>query len=161
MRGHNEQHPDGKKEEIPRWWSTATSGYFHGQVLTTCEHITIVEGAFDALALLASGIEDVLAAGTNGIRSAAIPVNVLSATIAFDGDPEGQKAAAAHEKLFRRKGIRTTRCTPPVDGRGKDWSERYRLHGVSGLSQLLLPECVDQADQKQGDVPVPGGNMTL
>ncbi|HYU73131.1 MAG TPA: CHC2 zinc finger domain-containing protein, partial [Ktedonobacteraceae bacterium] len=125
-----------QKPVITRWKTTATSGYFHGEVLKTCEHITIVEGPFDALALLAADIDDAIAAGRNGIRCDDIPVNVLSATLAYDGDASGQEAARRDEKTFRRKGIRTIRCTPSEDDQIKDWSARYRLQGKAGLLHL-------------------------
>jgi hypothetical protein len=128
---------DKSRVKIPRWYTTATDGYFHGEVLTSCEHVTIVEGPFDALALLAGGIEDVLAAGRNGIRVQDIPVNVCYATMAFDGDEKGKKGASETEKVFNRKGIQVTRCTPPDDGKGEDWSARYRLHSVSGFEPLF------------------------
>jgi CHC2 zinc finger/Toprim domain len=126
-----------KKPEIPRWYATVAPGYFHDAALKTCEHITIVEGEFDALALLAGDIDDVVAAGRDGIRSDDIPVNVLSATLAYDSDVHGQEAARRDEKTFRRKGIRTIRCTPSEDGQVKDWSARYRLQGKEGLAHLL------------------------
>jgi hypothetical protein len=125
-----------KKPEIPRWYATAAPGYFNGDVLKTCEHITVVEGPFDALALLAGEITDVVAAGRDGVRSDDIPVNVLSATLAYDSDAHGQEAARRDEVIFRRKGIRTIRCTPSEDNTGKDWSARYRLQGKEGLERL-------------------------
>lgn len=125
-----------KKPEIPRWYTTVAPGYFNGDALKTCEHITIVEGPFDALALLAGEITDGVAAGRDGIRSDDIPVNVLSATLAYDSDAHGQEAARRDEKVFRRKGIRTIRCTPSEEDTGKDWSARYRLQGKAGLERL-------------------------
>ncbi len=77
-----------------------------------------------------------IAAGRNGIRCDDIPVNVLSATLAYDGDASGQEAARRDEKTFRRKGIRTIRCTPSEDDQIKDWSARYRLQGKAGLLHL-------------------------
>jgi hypothetical protein len=140
VKAHNQRATD-KKEEIPRWYTNGT-GYFHGEVLNTCVHITIVEGAFDALALLAGEISDAIAAGRNGIRCEDIPVKVLSATLAYDSDAKGQEAARRDEKIFRRKGIRTIRCTPSEDEQVKDWSARYRLQGRAGLQHLrtLLQE---------------------
>ncbi len=125
-----------RKPVITRWKTTATSGYFHGEVLGAYEHITIVEGPFDALALLAGEIADVVAAGRDGIRSEDLPVNVLSATLAYDSDVHGQEAARRDEKILRRKGIRTLRCTPSEDHQVKDWSARYRLQGKEGLRHL-------------------------
>lgn len=130
------RHASVKKPEIPRWYTTVAPGYFHGDVLKTCEHITIVEGPFDALALLAGEIPDVVAASRDGIRSDDIPVNVLSATLAYDSDAHGQEAARRDEKVFRRKGIRTIRCTPSEEETDKDWSARYRLQGKEGLAHL-------------------------
>jgi hypothetical protein len=126
-----------RKDKIPRYYTTIVQGYFHGEVLQSCEHVTIVEGPFDALAALAGGVSDVIAAGRNGIRSEDIPVHVCYATIAFDGDTKGQEAADLCTKIFRRKGIKTQRCTPPDDEKGKDWSERFRLHGPDGVVALL------------------------
>src|SRR6266487_3805589 len=125
-----------QKPVITRWKTTATCGYFHGEVLKAYEHITIVEGPFDALALLAGEIDDVVAAGRDGIRSEDLPVNVLSATLAYDSDAKGQEAARRDEKIFRRKGIRTIRCTPSEESQVKDWSARYRLQGKEGLRHL-------------------------
>jgi Toprim-like/CHC2 zinc finger len=134
-------------------WKTTQAGLFHGSAFSN-EHITLVEGPFDALALLASGIDDVMATCGTSLDAEAIPRSVLAATLAFDGDPSGQKAAQHWEKVLRRLGVEMRRCTPPDDGRGKDWSERYRLHGSEGLLPLLVrsgspasaPQSIQQTD---------------
>jgi hypothetical protein len=148
VKAHNKQvkAQGGKeKEQIPRWYTTYTEGYFHGRALAENEHVTVVEGPFDALACLAAGINDVVAAGRNGIDSNHIPVTVCYATIAFDADDKGQGGAADSEKTFRRKGIKTDQRTSPDDGLGGDWSERYRRAGIDGLAPLL-----NRCEQEEG-----------
>lgn len=126
---------------IPRYMTTYPTGYFHLEALEG-EHVTFVEGPFDACALIAGGIPDALATCGTSLDALAIPLSLRGATLAYDGDEAGRVAVAALRKLFRRElGINPTICTPPVeDDMGKDWSERYRLHGQAGLAPLLQLE---------------------
>src|SRR6266487_2787375 len=112
--------------------------WFHMRLWTDRLVFPLSDGGFTgrALALLAGGIDDAIAASRNGIRCEDIPVKVLSATLAYDSDAKGQEAARRDEKIFRRKGIRTIRCTPAEDTQVKDWSARYRLQGKEGLRHL-------------------------
>jgi hypothetical protein len=150
---HHKQRLDEQK--ILRW-KTTQAGLFHAEAFSN-EHITLVEGPFDALALLTSRIDDVIATCGTSLDAQAIPGPVLAATLAFDGDSSGQKAAQHWEKVLRRLGVEMRRCTPPDDGCGKDWSERYRLHGWQGLLPLIVcsssPASVPQSAQ-QTNIPL-------
>lgn len=131
-----------KAHKVPRYKTTYPAGYFHADILETSEHATFIEGPFDALALLAGGIIDAVATCGTSLDALAIPLHLQGATLAYDGDTSGKKAAQDVRKLLRREvGILDPRiCTPPNDGKGKDWSERYRLHGREGLAPLLASE---------------------
>jgi len=129
-----------KKPLLNPYLKTYPAGYFHTEVLKTCSDITLVEGPFDGLACLAGGVFNVLATCGTALDASLIPVRICDATLAFDGDEKGQKAAAGAYKVLRRLGITTKVCNPPSDDKGKDWSERYRLHGKAGLAVLLNVE---------------------
>jgi Toprim-like len=139
--GMNEDEHKARLEEagIPRYRDTHTSGYFNAGILSSVAHITIVEGPFDALALLAGGVPDALATCGTSVDIEFIPLSICDATLAYDGDTSGMKSAQAWKRAMQRKGIETRRCTPPDDGMGKDWSARYRLHGLPGLAALHAP----------------------
>jgi len=125
------------EHKILRYKATYPAGYFHALVLETCDHVTFVEGAFDASALIAGGISDALATCGTSLDVAAIPVRICDATLAYDGDEKGQEAAEQVRKALRCVGITPRVCTPPQDELGKDWSERYRLHGRAGIAALI------------------------
>lgn len=129
-------HDEAYKHQVRRWEKTYRSGFFHPEALSG-EHITIVEGPFDAIPLLAAGINDVTAIAGAYIDIQAIPLNVCAITLAFDADTTGQVATTKVIHELARKGITPRVCTPSQDGCGKDWSERYRLHGKIGLVPLL------------------------
>ncbi len=137
--------------KVPRYKTTYPAGYFHAEVLLECEHVTFVEGPADACALLAGGIDDALATCGTSLDPAVIPVRICDATLAYDGDEEGRRAARDVRRVLRRAGISTSIITPPADDMGKDWSERYRLHGAAGLALLLLR----QQEQSQAEVSLP------
>src|SRR6266568_5050524 len=137
--------------KVPRYKTTYPAGYFHAEVLLECEHVTFVEGPADACALLAGGIYDALATCGTSLDPAVIPVRICDATLAYDGDEEGRRAARDVRRVLRRAGISTSIITPPADDMGKDWSERYRLHGAAGLALLLLR----QQEQSQAEVSLP------
>lgn len=154
------RHGGDKKEAAPylvqRYLKTYPAGYFHAEVLQTHEHITIVEGAFDALALIAGGIDDVVATCGTAIDASLIPVRICDVTLAYDGDDKGQIAANAARKLCRKVGITPRICTPPAsDGGGKDWSERYRLQGIAGLASLLCARLPVDNDTRPADATQP------
>lgn len=125
------------EHNIPRYKTTYPAGYFHAEVRETCEHVTFVEGPFDALALIAGGIIDALATCGTSLDVSTIPVRICDATLAYDGDEKGKVAASAIYKVLRRAGVTVRKVAPPDDDQGKDWSERYRLHGVTGLMPLF------------------------
>jgi DNA polymerase-1 len=121
-----------KERNIPRYMTTYNAGYFHAEALTGA-YVTFVEGPFDALALIAGGIIDAMATCGTSIDADFIPLHICDATLAYDNDEAGQRAAADWEKALRRKGIAIRRVASPE----KDWSACYRLHGVEGLAPLL------------------------
>jgi Toprim domain-containing protein len=128
---------EGYKQLMRRWEKTYRSGFFHAEVLSMGEHLTITEGPFDALPLLIAGLHDVVAVAGTHIEVEAIPTNILRVTIAFDSDTRGKEATDKLQKALARKGINTLLVPPPDDGKGKDWSERYRRYGQEGIASIL------------------------
>ena len=128
---------EGYKQLMRRWEKTYRSGFFHAEALNMGEHLTITEGPFDALPLLVAGLHDVVAVAGTHIEVEAIPTNILRVTIAFDSDTRGKEATDKLQKGLARKGINTLLVPPPDDGKGKDWSERYRRYGQEGIASVL------------------------
>lgn len=128
-----------KKPVIPRWKDTGP-GYFRSDVLKTAEHVTFVEGPFDACTKYAAGETDVIATGTDMVNINAIPLKICDVTLAYDGDNAGINAALNWSKQLRRKGISVTFTLPLFDDLGKDWNERYRRAGKEALQVDPVPE---------------------
>jgi DNA primase len=132
-----------------RWRKTYPSGWFGlADLAPDSEQIIIVEGAFDRLALIAAGVSagDVVAlAGSRDSRAAKwIPAHVRGALVALDGDTSGKEAAEALRLRLYLAGLRAAICTPPDDGLGKDWSERWRRGAHAAIWPLL--EALDALD---------------
>jgi hypothetical protein len=139
INAHNEQAYEklNYASEVTRFRKTYPAGYFNYGVVELYEHLHIVEGLFDALALLAAGIPNVIALAGTSINAQVLPPTVLSVVLALDGDSSGQSATAKLRKILRRVGLAVDTCYISDDGKGGDWSERYRLHGEAGLAPLL------------------------
>lgn len=119
-----------------RWYKTHATGWLNFRAMTPDAPIIFVEGAFDLLALMEAGLTNTVA-----IIGTALEVNWLPPRlrpiIALDGDESGREKSAAAQKHLYEHGYDAEVCCVPDDGRGKDWSERYRLHGREGLLPLL------------------------
>jgi hypothetical protein len=120
--------------QMPRWKYTYQQGFFNWQAVKEFDTLVFVEGAFDALACMASGIMNVIPIGTTGLDANILPINVCSAIMGLDIDGPGRKAAKQLATSLRRKGIDVEVC---ISGDGKDWSAAYRLHGAKGLAPLV------------------------
>jgi Toprim-like len=128
-----------EKANIKRWRKTHAGGWFNFQALSTATSVTFVEGAFDALALIEAGAPDAIAIIGTAVQETWLPAHLAHTMLAFDGDDSGiEKSERARNALYER-GYAVTVCPAPQDGLGKDWSERYRLHGKEGLTVLLTP----------------------
>ena len=122
-----------------RWIKTCPAGWF-GFAEPACllEQVILVEGSFDRLALLAAGLPATLVVALVG--TVARPTwfthyapQVHRILLALDADSGGKVATERLAKTFREAGLDVTHCSPPCDGRGKDWSERFRQLG---------PQCI-------------------
>lgn len=101
--------------------------------------IILVEGPFDRLALLAAGFDaqEVLAlVGSKDSRVEWLPEHYMRALIALDGDIRGQESAQLLARQFYDTGFDIAICSPPDDGMGKDWSERWRRDQEEGCWKL-------------------------
>lgn len=122
-----------------RWLKTSPAGWFGFEKPDTlADHVILVEGGFDRLALLAAGLPANAVIALVG--TAARPTWLVRAapqvkrvTLALDADRGGQEAMERLSGEFFRAGIAVTLCPPPGDCWGKDWSERYRRLG---------PQCI-------------------
>lgn len=115
-----------------RWRKSFPAGWYGlADLASDAEQIIIVEGPFDRLALVACGLwpDNIVAlVGSRDSRAGEwIPARVQRALIALDGDEKGREAAEALHQRLAEVGLSCAICTPPDDGQGKDWSERWRL----------------------------------
>lgn len=126
-----------EKRGIKRWRKTTAEGYFNFGVLETATNVTIVEGSFDALALIEAGQVNTIAVIGTSVQVGWLPHHLKHITLAFDGDSSGiEKSARARNTLYER-GYNVTICNAPQD----DWSQLYRLHGRDGLAVLIGDKC--------------------
>ena len=140
-RMEEEHGKDAAQYQIRRWRKTYRSGFFNASVMTESRLIYICEGPFDVIPLLLAGLSNVVAVAGTHIDSKAIPKNVFDVVLAFDADMHGQSAMERTTDLLAAAGITPDFCSPPDDGNGKDWSERYRRCGVEGLTVLFELHC--------------------
>lgn len=134
-------------QNINRWEKTYPAGFFNWQITADQDQavLVLVEGLFDALALVAADICNVVAlAGTAIDVKVVRPLyQVERVIIGMDGDGPGAATAKKLAKDLKRNGLDVTVCAPVS---GKDWSEAYRLQGVAGLAPVIEALRQDQAD---------------
>jgi hypothetical protein len=117
-----------KSLDVAPWLATYEDGYFNLQALSSrCP--VLVEGPFDVLACLSSGIQ-ALPIGTSKFPSLS---RVRQAILALDNDDSGREASKRIANSLGKLGIGYRVCSPTT---GKDWSEAYRVQGVQGLAPL-------------------------
>jgi DNA primase len=136
--------------QMPRWKYTYQHAFFNWQVMKEATCPVFVEGPFDALACLASGVHNAISIGTTGIDAGMLPISVCSAIMGLDIDGPGRKAAKQLATGLRRKGIDVQVCTP-MDG--KDWSAAYRVHGMQGLAPLIQAIAVAESQSVFDSLP--------
>lgn len=137
------------KYQVRRWEKTYRSGFFNMQAAREHRHVYLMEGSFDTFPALYEGLPNVIAVAGTHFDAAALPKTVLEITMAFDADSQGQDAAQQTKNIFEklgRAGIRYNFLCAPADDRGKDWSERYRLHGREGIAPLFSQESQAQEE---------------
>ena len=122
-----------------RWIKTKPAGWFGYDPDLMSRNVVLVEGAFDRLALLASGLPatEVMALAGTSLRTYWFPSHVQTAVLALDADAGGEQATEKLAEQLERAGIQTRICSPPQDRWGKDWSERWRTIGRGSISPLL------------------------
>ena len=124
--------------QVKRWCKTNPAGWFGYEPARFAPLLVIVEGAFDRLALLADGWNPtsvVALVGTAG-QGDWIPRSVRIVIVALDADAGGVQGAPRLSTSLLQAGFEVHICLPPRDGVGKDWSERWRKAGRSGLQPL-------------------------
>lgn len=95
----------------------------------------ITEGPFDALALMAAGIQNAAAVfGVQGVRWGWLG-NVRRLVLALDLDGPGQAAVAEHARQAALRGLQVYKLTPDELGGAKDIAEAWAA-GTLNLSAL-------------------------
>ena len=128
---------DAARYLVYRWRKTYRNGIFNAAIMTEHDHLYICEGAFDAIPLLLVGKPNVIAVIGTHIDIQAIPKNVSRVTLAFDADVQNRDPMRKMMGVLSSVGIMPSYCLPSQDGRGKDWSERYRRYGRESLAKPL------------------------
>jgi hypothetical protein len=131
-------------EDIKRWIKTNPAGWFGPHPSRYAPTLVLVEGGFDRLALIAADVpaNAVVALVGTAARTEWIvrfAPQVRYVVLGLDGDKGGNEAMERLADEFRhaRADLTVDLCPPPSDGWGKDWSERYRRSGPSGVRPLL------------------------
>ena len=125
-----------------RWIKTNPAGWFGFDAPAwLAEQMVLVEGGFDRLVLLSSGLpaNAVIALVGTAARPAWLArfaPQVKRVVLALDADDDGEAAMERLASEFRQAGFIITLCPPPHDQWGKDWSERFRRLGPQSIWPL-------------------------
>jgi hypothetical protein len=128
--------------DIPRWLKTNPAGWYGLHPSHYAPTLILVEGGFDRLALLAAGIESqavVALAGTTATVAwiTRFAPQVRHIILALDSDESGKAAMMQLADEFHEAKLVVDRCSPPQGGWDKDWSQRWRQAGPSGIWPLM------------------------
>lgn len=105
-------------------------GLLNAQALELDGPLWIVEGAFDALALRAAGVDKVVAVfGLEGFDWAWLR-GQREVFIALDADESGRKAAEKLREEARYRGLKVTILDPAAYGGHKDIAEAWEAHAL-------------------------------
>lgn len=123
---------------LRRWRKTNPAGWFGYQPVHFDACIVVVEGAFDRLALLASGWSPtgVVALCGTAAQPSWFPAHVHTIVLALDADTAGTLVTSKLSHRLTQAGFQVAHCLPQHDALGKDWSERWRKAGEMGLRPL-------------------------
>ncbi len=138
-----------EERDVKRWIKTNPAGWFGPHPTRFAPTLVLVEGGFDRLALIACGIPSQALVALVGTAAkvewiSRFAPQVRRVVLALDGDEGGLAAMERLADALRQAGLATAACPPPLDGYGKDWSERWRKCGEKGVRPLLvktLAEC--------------------
>lgn len=141
-------------EDITRWIKTNPAGWFGPHPSRFAPTLILVEGGFDRLSLVAAGIPSPAIVALVGTAAKAewilrFAPQVQRIVLALDGDESGQDAMKRLTGAFRDANLSVDCCPPPPDGWGKDWNERWRRCGESGIVPLLNLLTTNELIQKE------------
>jgi len=126
------------RQPLRRWRKTNPAGWFDYEPAKFDPCVVVVEGAFDRLALLASGCNPtgVVALSGTAAQPSWFPAHVCVIVLALDADTAGTLVTSKLSNRLTQAGFRVVHSLPPRDTLGKDWSERWRNAGKSGVLSL-------------------------
>jgi Toprim-like len=126
------------RQSLRRWRKTNPAGWFGYEPALFGPCLVLVEGAFDRLALLASGWSPmgVVALSGTAAQPAWFPDHVRVIVLALDADDGGALVTPRLGSRLAQAGFQVVHCLPPHDDLGKDWSERWRKGGRLGMAPL-------------------------
>jgi hypothetical protein len=126
------------RHPLRRWRKTNPAGWFGYEPAHFDPCVVVVEGAFDRLALLASGWRPtgVVALAGTAAQPSWFPAHVRVIVLALDADTAGTLVTSKLSNSLTQAGFQVVHCLPPQDALGKDWSERWRTAGKSGILPL-------------------------
>ena len=128
--------------DITRWIKTNPAGWFGPHPSRFAPTLILVEGGFDRLSLVAAGIPSQAIVALVGTAAKAewiirFAPQVQRIVLALDSDESGQDAMKRLASEFQQASLSVSLCPPPQDGWGKDWNERWRRCGESGIVPLI------------------------
>lgn len=134
----NEHREIFKEKGIPPYRKThSMEGALFNKQGIIYNHVILTEGTFDCIPFLLTGLPNVVALAGISFSIKSFPAATTEITLAFDLDTKDSERIAEKVRELRRKGFDVTHRTPPADGLGKDWSERYRNAEEEGLRALF------------------------
>jgi Toprim-like len=122
-----------------RWIKTNPAGWFGADFARLSDTITLVEGAFDRLTLLAAGLpaSNIVALVGTAAPVDWLPAQVKTVLLALDGDEGGQEASHRLAAQLAQAGIHVQVCPLTQDTWGKDWNERWQRLGRRSVAPVL------------------------
>ncbi len=125
-------------EHGQRHWRLPNNPYSLFNYSYRAKEIILVEGIFDALALIAQGFPHTVATlgtqGLNGAMPAFEKSNIKKVFICYDGDPAGNSAAARSSHVLEDAGISTRVVSMPD---GEDPNSFLQKHSEEDFRKLL------------------------
>jgi hypothetical protein len=124
-----------KGADFKHYHLSRPKGIFNAQAMNSTEEVWITEGAFDCLALIASGVTNAVAVfGLNGIRWDWLK-NVKRIVLCFDFDESGLKAIKEQAEQALLRGIEVLAITKEELGGANDLAEAWEK-GTLNLEPL-------------------------
>lgn len=151
---------DGVAEYKHHHIKDRAKGFLNAPAVNGADEVWIAEGAFDALALIASGIPHAVAVfGIDGIRWGWLK-GVRRIVLAFDCDEAGRRAIEKHARQALMRGVEVLAVMPEELGGAKDVAEAWAADTFSPYASQV-PEQIREAWLERVAIKIVDAGMPL